>query len=162
MTDGGQLIGYLNRSQVPQDLRLQVAGLNGVGVSRIFSDGAGGQNERPQLRACLEYVCTGDTVVVWTWEHLGANIIEVFKLVRKLADRGVGFQSISDGVDTKRPMDMVSIATAFTSAQLGREVASGRTRGELGSARRNEAKVLNVSAILGCSHAAVYNFMSPN
>jgi hypothetical protein len=43
-----------------------------AGITKTFSDVlSGAPDNRPQLAALLDYVCEGDTVVVWTLDRLG-------------------------------------------------------------------------------------------
>jgi DNA invertase Pin-like site-specific DNA recombinase len=55
------LIGYARVSTYDQNLELQIHALTKAGCSKIFTEKAsGGQRDRPQLKAALEYMRKGD------------------------------------------------------------------------------------------------------
>lgn len=59
------LIGYARVSTLDQNPALQIDALKAAGCERIFIEKASGaQRERPQLRAALEHLRPGDTLVV--------------------------------------------------------------------------------------------------
>ena len=60
------LIGYARVSTEDQNLDLQLDAADAAGCKRVFRDvGSGSLKRRPQLDACLDYLRTGDTLVVW-------------------------------------------------------------------------------------------------
>lgn len=67
------LIGYARVSTGKQDLALQLDALERAGCERRFTDTASGAlKTRPELQACLDHLRTGDTLVVWRLDRLGA------------------------------------------------------------------------------------------
>ena len=59
------LVGYASVSTQEQDLALQLDALKTAGCSRVFEEKASGaQRERPALKAALEDMREGDTLVV--------------------------------------------------------------------------------------------------
>ena len=66
------LVGYARVSTQEQDLALQLDALRGAGCGKVFEERASGaQRERPALRAVLEYMREGDTLVVWKLLYSG-------------------------------------------------------------------------------------------
>ena len=65
------LIGYARVSTQVQDLALQLDALREVGCNKVFEEKASGaQRDRPALKAALEYMRKGDTLVVWKLDRL--------------------------------------------------------------------------------------------
>ena len=65
------LIGYARVSTQVQDLALQLNALREVGCNKVFEEKASGaQRDRPALKAALEYMRKGDTLVVWKLDRL--------------------------------------------------------------------------------------------
>jgi len=95
------LIGYARVSTIDQNLHLQIDALQKVGCEKIFTDQvSGSQASRPQLGEALEFLREGDTLVVWRLDRLGRNLRHLIELVRKLEEKGIGFRSLTESMDT--------------------------------------------------------------
>lgn len=83
----GQRVGYKRVSTVDQSTDRQ---LDGVTVDRIFDDKASGKNVdgRPELRRAIEYVRTGDTLVVHSMDRLARNLDDLRAIVAALTKGG--------------------------------------------------------------------------
>lgn len=132
-------IGYARVSTDEQNLDLQINALNEAGVIRIFSDKgvSGSKTERPQLDAILDHLREGDVLTVWKLDRLGRNTRHVLEVIDQLRARGIGFRSITEGLDSTGPMGtaMLTIMAAF--AQLERDTVIERTRAGLAAAAEN-------------------------
>lgn len=63
------LIGYARVSSLDQDPALQLDALKAAGCERISQEtGSGARQDRPQLAAALEYLRSGDSLVVWKFD----------------------------------------------------------------------------------------------
>ena len=72
------LIGYARVSTHEQNLAPQTDALRKAGCHKIFDDKVSGAgNERTGLRAALEYVREGDTLLVWCLDRLGRSLKSV-------------------------------------------------------------------------------------
>ena len=95
------LVGYARVSTTEQSLAPQTDALRAAGCETIFEDCASGARaERPGLAEALAYVRRGDTLVVWKLDRLGRSMAHLIETVRLLEDKGVGFRSLTEGVDT--------------------------------------------------------------
>jgi DNA invertase Pin-like site-specific DNA recombinase len=95
------LIGYTRDSPHDQTLTLQKDALQKAGCSNIFTDIAGGGKvKRKELDKALSLLRPGDTLVVWKLDRLGTSIKELVATMTFLAEQGIGFQSLTDHIDT--------------------------------------------------------------
>ncbi len=90
------LIGYMRVSSVDdrQSVDLQRDALIAAGVDErhLYSDKASGaRDDRPGLKACLEYLKHGDTLIVWKLDRLGRSLANLLTIITDLKDRGVAF-----------------------------------------------------------------------
>ena len=95
------LIGYARVSTGEQNLTLQTDALKQAGCRRVFEDKvSGAKRDRPGLKAALEYVREGDTLLVWRLDRLGRSLKDLIELIAGLEKRGVGFRSLQESIDT--------------------------------------------------------------
>src|SRR5512147_728334 len=95
------LVGYARVSTTDQTLDLQKDALEKADCERIFTDTASGAKaERVGLDQALGYVRKGDTLVVWRLDRLGRSLRHLIETITKLNERGIGFKSITEAIDT--------------------------------------------------------------
>src|SRR5947207_15749331 len=94
-------VGYARVSTQDQTLDLQKDALEKIGCSKIFTDTASGaQTDRPGLDQALSFLREGDTLVVWKLDRLGRTLKHLIETVTDLSKRHIGFQSLTESIDT--------------------------------------------------------------
>ena len=95
------LIGYARVSTQDQNPALQLDALKREGCEKIFKEKASGaQRDRPKLKAALEFMRKGDTLVVWKLDRLARSIRQLIETIEDLEKRGIGFRSLTEAIDT--------------------------------------------------------------
>lgn len=95
------IIGYARVSTQDQNRALQLDALKAAGCEQIFQEAATGKfRERPELTACLRSLRQGDTLVVWKLDRLARSLKDLVEMVHDLNQRGVGFRSLTEAIDT--------------------------------------------------------------
>ncbi|WP_269621172.1 recombinase family protein [Zhongshania sp. BJYM1] len=96
------LIGYARVSTTDQNAELQLDALSVAGCEQVFTDKVTGtgQKIRPEWEACRRTFRKGDTLVVWRLDRLGRSMKELVGIIQELEDKGVGFLSITENIDT--------------------------------------------------------------
>ena len=95
------LIGYARVSTMEQNLNLQTDALRRVGCEKIFTDQVSGSvKNRPKLDQALDFIRSGDTLVVWRLDRLGRSLRNLIELVTELQEQEIGFRSLSESMDT--------------------------------------------------------------
>ena len=139
MTDSspkGYRLGYARVSTLEQDPALQHDALKAAGVERIFTDQASGAlTERPQLSALIEQLRPGDTLVVWRLDRLGRSTSHLIQTVTALEERGVGFASLTEAIDTTTPAGRLLVGVLASLAAFERDLIRERTIAGLVAAR---------------------------
>ena len=139
------LIGYARVSTIDQNLDLQQDALKKAGCKKIFTDKASGStSDRPGLNEALSFAREGDTLTVWRLDRLGRSMKHLIDTVKLLEERGVGFKSVQESIDTVTPggrlVFLIFGALAEFELNLIRErtiagLAAARLRGKIGGRR---------------------------
>ena len=131
------LIGYARVSTEDQSLDLQLDALRQAGCQRIFSDTASATRaHRPGLSEAQSQLREGDILVVWKLDRLGRSVKGLVDLVGELAQQGVQFRSLTDGIDTTTPHGRFFFHMMASLAQMERELTAERTKAGLEAARK--------------------------
>lgn len=137
----GELIGYARVSTAEQSPQLQEDALRAAGVVRIFVDVAsGGTASRPQLDAALDYAREGDVLVVWRLDRAGRSLKHLISLVSVLDERGIGFRSLSESIDTTTAGGRLIFHVFGALAEFERDLIRDRTTAGLAAARARGRK----------------------
>src|SRR5215217_1492828 len=90
----GQRVGYIRVSTLDQQSGRQ---LEGQELDRTFTDHASGKDtKRPQLEELLNFVRSGDTVVVHSMHRLARNLDDLRRIVQTLTNKGVRIEFIKE------------------------------------------------------------------
>lgn len=118
-----------------QDLSLQLDALAAAGCGKVFEDRASGARaDRPGLQAALEYVRDGEVLVVWKLDRLGRSLPHLMETVTALSERGVGFRSLTEAIDTTTPGGRLIFHIFGALGQFERDLIQERTRAGLTAA----------------------------
>lgn len=135
------LVGYARVSTAEQDTALQLDALRAAGCDPFFEDRASGAKaDRPGLAEALGYVRPGDALVVWKLDRLGRSMAHLIDTVRRLEAKGVGFRSLTEGVDTTTPGGTLIFHLFGALAQFERDLIRERTRAGLKAAEARGRK----------------------
>lgn len=133
------LIGYARVSTQDQNSQLQQDALlkAGVDARHIFMDVlSGAKIDRPQLKEVLNYLKPRDVLVVWKLDRLGRSLQDLIRLMQDLSDKGIGFRSLTEMIDTTTPGGKMVFHVFGAMAQFGRDLISERTKAGLEAARQ--------------------------
>ena len=135
------LIGCARVSTAEQSLALQRDALHAAGCEEVYEDhGSGARADRPGLAAALAHVRRGDTLVTWKLDRLGRSMGHLIETVRALEARGVGFRSLTEGVDTTTPGGTLVSHLFGALAQFERDLIRERTGAGLRAAEARGRK----------------------
>src|SRR5512144_256803 len=135
------LIGYARVSTTDQTLDLQKDALEKAGCSKIFTDTASGAKaERIGLEEALNYVRPGDSLVVWKLDRLGRSLPHLIETITGLNNRGIGFKSITEAIDTTTSGGKLIFHIFGALAEFERDIIRERTQAGLTAARARGRK----------------------
>ena len=143
------LIGYARVSTHDQTLDLQLDALRKAGCEQLFTDTvSGGGAERPGLEDAYSHLRKGDILVVWRLDRLGRSLKHLIQTITDLDNRGIGFKSLTEQIDTTTSSGKLIFHIFGALAEFERDIirerteaglAAARARGRLGGRRRTLA-----------------------
>ena len=130
------LIGYARVSTLDQNAALQIDALKAAGCERIFTETASGaQRDRPELKAALAYLRSGDALAVWKLDRLARSLRQLIETVEALQARGIELRSLTESIDTATPGGRLVFHIFGALAEFERAVIRERTSAGLQAAR---------------------------
>jgi DNA invertase Pin-like site-specific DNA recombinase len=130
------LIGYARVSTHDQTLNPQRDALTKAGCIKIYTDTASGaKTERIGLAEALNYVRKGDTSVVWRLDRLGRSLRDLIATITMLEERGIGFKSLTENIDTTTSGGKLIFHIFGALAEFERNLIRERTQAGLIAAR---------------------------
>lgn len=135
------LIGYARVSTLEQNVNPQIDELKKAGCEKIFRDKASGaKTERPGLNEALDFLRKGDSLVVWRLDRLGRSLKHLIETVGLLEDRGIGFRSLQESIDTMTSGGRLIFHIFGALAEFERNLIRERTLAGLKAARARGRK----------------------
>jgi len=129
-------IGYARISTSDQHLFMQEDALKNKGCEQIFHDIASGtKTARPGLEEALAYLRAGDILITWKLDRLGRSVQHLIQTVKSLSERGIGFKSIQENIDTTTSGGKLIFHIFSALAEFERDLIQERTRAGLKAAR---------------------------
>ena len=131
------IIGYARVSTDDQNLDSQTDALSAAGAEKVFADKiSGSRRARPELGKMLEQLRNGDVVTVTKYDRLARSMKDLLEIVETIRERGAGFRSLAEDIDTTTPAGRLVFHVFASIAQFERERISERTKEGLASARK--------------------------
>jgi len=139
----GRRIGYARVSTDDQNLHLQIDALvtSGIPPVDIFQEKmSGSRADRPELDHVLKALRSGDVLVVWRLDRLGRSLADLVKIVSDLEAKGVGFESLTEKIDTTSAAGKLMLHVFAALAEFERNIIRERTKAGLAAARARGRK----------------------
>jgi len=129
-------VGYARVSTQDQKPELQIDALKAAGCDRIFEEKASGaKRDRPELRAALDYLREGDTLVVWKLDRLARSMKQLIETAEMLDARKIGLRSLTENIDTTTSGGRLVFHLFGALAEFERSIIRERTTAGLTAAR---------------------------
>jgi DNA invertase Pin-like site-specific DNA recombinase len=175
--------GYARVSSEGQDLEIQVEALKKAGCEIVRSEKVSGTSKegRSELQNIMDFVRSGDTLVVTRIDRLARSVKDLQEIVYELRSKGVSLKATEQPIDTGTPagkafLDMLGVFAEFeTSLRKERQmegIAKAKGRGvykgrkpsiDVDAVSELRDKGLGATAIakeLGIGRASVYRVLT--
>ena len=137
----GEKIGYARVSTREQNLSSQEDALNNAGCIRIFTDKISGKEfKREGLTACMDYLRSGDTLVIYRLDRLGRSVKEMLDLCAKLEERRIKLVSLQDNLDTATAVGRFTMQILASLAEYNRNLILEGCKAGIDAAKKRGVK----------------------
>ncbi len=153
-------VGYARVSTVDQNNALQTDALTQAGCEKLYVEKASGsKQDRPQLKAALNYLRRGDTLVVWKLSRLARSLKQIIQTAQDMENRGITLKVLTQNIDTGTPEGRLFFHMTAAFDEFQRELIVENTRAGLAAANKrgrrggrprvlDDKKIKNAEAML--------------
>ena len=122
------IIGYARISTTEQNLDLQRDALKRAGCGKIIEDTvSGGKVQRPALERVHDALRSGDVLDACRLDRLGPSVKHLVELMAELEAERIGFQSVTESIDTTTPGGKLVFHIFGALAEFERNLIRART-----------------------------------
>jgi DNA invertase Pin-like site-specific DNA recombinase len=116
----GHLIGYARVSSTDQSTATQEAELRAAGCTIIRTEkiSGGSRNGRDELASIMDFIRSGDTMIVVKLDRLGRSTRDVLNLVHELEQKGANLRVLEPAIDTGGPMGRMVLTVLGMVAEM--------------------------------------------
>ncbi len=137
----GKSIGYIRVSTVDQNTERQ---LTDVQLDKVFEDKVSGSTiDRPQLKACLDYLRDGDDLWVHSIDRLARNLQDLLNIIALLREKGVTLHFKKEGMvfhpESNDPFQRFQLEILGAVASFERNLIRERQREGIALAKKRNA-----------------------
>ena len=134
-------MGYARVSTNDQDTQLQIDALTVAGCERIYQEKqSGAKQDRPELQQCLKSLRAEDILIVWKLDRLGRSLHHLIEVIKVLENRQIGFQSLTENIDTTNPTGKLIFHIFGSLAEFERGLIRERVKAGLAVAKNKGTK----------------------
>lgn len=106
---------------------MQMAALTEAGCEKIFSEKVSGVGDRTELKAVLEYLRDGDSLVIYKLDRLGRNMKDLLAIIEQLQQQNVSLVSLRDNIDTSSTTGKLIMHIFASLAEFERDLIRERS-----------------------------------
>src|SRR5262249_727943 len=122
------IIGYARVSTDGQTLDAQQASLKAAGADKVFAEKVcGAKTDRRQLARAIAALGQGDVLLVTRLDRLARSMRDLLNVMASVSDKGAGFRSLADPIDTTSPHGKLILAVLGALAEFERSMILART-----------------------------------
>ena len=135
-TSAPHRIGYARVSSVGQNLDSQVDALQKASCMKIFSDKmTGSRMDRPGWDQLIEYLRSGDTLVVTELSRMTRSLMHLLETAQLLEEKQINLVSLRENIDTSTATGRCFLSMMGAIHQMERELRAERAAAGRASAK---------------------------
>ena len=145
-TTKGMNVGYIRVSSTGQNISRQMDAFdNALDLDKVFTDKvSGATTDRPELKACMEYLRENDTLYIYSMDRLARNLVDLQCIVKELTGLGVCIKFIKEQLTFEQsgvnPMNTLLLQVMGAFAEFERSLIKERQMEGIKSAQAKGVK----------------------
>lgn len=129
-------VGYIRVSTTHQNTDRQEDSLEQMNVEKLFIEKASGKDRRrPQLKAMMEFVQSGDVVVVHELSRMARSVVDLYDIAKELNEKGVSLESLKEDIDLTSATGKLTFGIMAVMAQFERDLLLERQKEGIAAAK---------------------------
>ena len=129
-------VGYIRVSTTHQNTDRQEDSLEQMNVEKLFIEKASGKDRRrPQLKAMMDFVQAGDTVVVHELSRMARSVVDLYDIAKELNDKDVSLESLKEDIDLTSATGKLTFGIMAVMAQFERDLLLERQKEGIAAAK---------------------------
>lgn len=129
-------VGYIRVSTTHQNTDRQEDSLEHMNVEKLFIEKASGKDRRrPQLKALMDFVQPGDTVVVHELSRMARSVVDLYDIAKELNEKGVSLESLKEDIDLTSATGKLTFGIMAVMAQFERDLLLERQKEGIAAAK---------------------------
>ena len=136
-TSAGMTLGYARTSTLDQvaGFEAQLRDLEAAGCTKTFQEQVSSVGTRPQLDAALEFIRSGDTLIVTKLDRLARSTTHLLTITETIERKGAALRILNLSLDTSQPTGRMMLTMISAVAQFEREMMLERQREGIAKAK---------------------------
>ena len=129
-------VGYARVSSNGQNLQSQIELFQKAGCEKIFQEKRSGTHtdKRIELQNALDFVREGDILIVTRLDRCSRSVLDLYKIIEKLAKKEVAFKAAEQEFDTSTSSGRLMIGLLSIVAEFETDLRSERQADGIASA----------------------------
>ena len=134
-------IGYARVSSVGQSLEVQLEKLDAAKCDRIYKEKRSGRTaDRPEFKACMNYLREGDTLVVTRLDRLARSVVHLAQLGKRFEDERINLVVLDQSIDTSTSSGRLMFNMLASIAEFENDLRTERQAEGIAKAKENGVK----------------------
>ena len=134
-------VGYARVSSTGQSLEVQLQKLNDRKCERIYREKRSGRTaERPEFKACMNYLREGDTLVITKLDRLARSVAHLSQIAKEFEKEGINLIVIDQNIDTSTSTGRLLFNMLAAIAEFENDLRSERQIEGIAKAKQNGVK----------------------
>ncbi|KKN22706.1 hypothetical protein LCGC14_0912420 [marine sediment metagenome] len=134
-------VGYARVSTTGQSLDVQMSKLEAAGCDKIYQEKRSGKTaSRPEFKKCLEYIRSGDTLIITKLDRLARSVIHLSQIADRFQTEGIELVVIDQSIDTATSTGRLMFNMLSCIAEFENDLRSERQKEGIAKAKEKGVK----------------------
>ena len=151
-------VGYARDSSTGQSLEVQLDKLQRAGCDRIYQEKRSGRTaERPELKACMNYLREGDTLIISRLHRLARSVWHLSQLAEQFEKEAINLLVLDQNIDTSTSTSRLMFNMLASIAEFENELRTEQQSEGIAKAKENGVRFGRPPKLTGEMKKSIYS-----